>query len=123
MIHAMTEAKTLDSPVDSRSLESSAQRWEGHMSDDIAATYGPEPLAFLRATPDEIVISGTRGTYSLPRTSVTKIGRGKMYPWFFTGVRIVHSVGSYPKNLQFKPLGGPWQEILQALRQQGYPTA
>lgn len=93
------------------------------MSDDVAATFGPEPMAFLSATPDEIVLSGSRGTYCLPRSAVVKIGRGKMYPWFFSGVRLQHTVENFPATLQFKPIDGHWRDVAQALRELGYPSA
>ena len=116
-------SKDPESLVVTRPVETSPQRWEGHMSDDVAATFGPEPMAFLSATPDEIVLSGNRGTYQIPRAAVAKIGRGKMYPWFFSGVRIHHTIQRYPKELQFKPLGLHWRDVLRALREHGYPSA
>jgi hypothetical protein len=93
------------------------------MADDVGATFGVEPMASLAATRDEIVLSGTRGTYRVPRTAVTKIGRGKMYPWFFAGIRIHHTMGTISRELQFKPLGGDWREVLRGLRDLGYPGA
>jgi hypothetical protein len=93
------------------------------MADDVGGTYGPEPLAFLSATSEELVLAGTRGNFRVPRTSITKIGRGKMYPWFFSGVRIHHTVGTLPRDLQFKPLGEHWRQVMQALRELGYPSA
>ena len=35
--------------------------WPGHMADDVAATYGPEPMANLTATAEFLSLSGTRG--------------------------------------------------------------
>lgn len=40
-------------------------KWPGQMADEIANTYGPEPLASLIATAHEIVLSGTRGNFRL----------------------------------------------------------
>ena len=93
------------------------------MSDDVGATFGVEPMAYLSATRDELVISGSRGTHRLPRAGITKIGRGKMYPWFFAGIRVRHTVTTVPAELQFKPLGVHWREVLRALRELGYPGA
>jgi hypothetical protein len=104
------------------SLSANETRWLGHMADDIASTYGPEPLAFLMASPDALVLSGTRGTFRLPRAAVTKLGRGKMYPWFFSALRIHHAVSSYPSALQFKPLGAHWREVQAKLKSLGYPV-
>jgi hypothetical protein len=92
------------------------------MSDDVGATFGPEPMAFLSVTTDEIVVSGNRGTYQIPRTSVTTISRGNMYPWFFGGVRIHHTIKRYPKDLQFKPLAVDRRDVLRCLREHGYPS-
>ncbi len=117
----MNKIKDLESPVTAHSSKLAPQRWDGHMSDDVAATFGPEPMAFLSATPDEIVLSGSRGTYRIPRSAVVKVGRGKMYPWFFSGVRLHHSVKNFPATLQFKPSGQPWREVAHALRELGYP--
>ena len=93
------------------------------MADDIGATYGPEPLAFLLATADELILSGNRGTFPIPRASVTKIGRGSLYPWFFAAVRIHHTIPGIPAELQFKPLGQRPRDVAQALHALGYPAA
>jgi hypothetical protein len=92
------------------------------MSDDVAATYGPEPLASLVATSSDLVLSGSRGTYRIPRTAVTKIARGRLYPWFFAGLRIAHTAPGLPGDLQFKPMGIHREEVKRALRGLGYPT-
>lgn len=98
-------------------------KWPGQMADDVASTYGPEPLATLTATGHELVLSGTRGTFRLPLSAVTRIGRGNFYPWFFSAVRIHHSVSGFPKSLQFKPQPGHWRDVLARLKTLGYPTA
>ena len=98
-------------------------KWEGHMADDVGATYGHEPMASLTATADLLELSGTRGSFHLPRASVRKLGRGKMYPWLFSAVRIHHTVPGYPADLQFKPLGSSPRDVLAQLRQLGYPAA
>jgi hypothetical protein len=97
-------------------------KWPGHMADDVASTFGPEPMATLIATPDELVLSGTRGTFRVPRSAVVRLGRGKMYPWLFSALRIHHSVTGYPGALQFKPQPGNWRDVLVRLKSLGYPT-
>lgn len=119
----MTNPEDLKPSVAPHPLELPLQRWEGHMSDDVAATFGPEPMAFLSATRDEIVLSGTRGTYRLSRSNIVKIRRGKMYPWFFSGVRLQHRVEGFPSTLQFQPSKQHWREVAQALRELGYPCS
>jgi hypothetical protein len=96
--------------------------WPGHMADDVAATYGPEPLANLTATAEGLSLSSTRGNFHLPRTAVTKLGRGNFYPWFFAAVRIHHTVRGLPRNLQFKPLGLSPAELRAVLHELGYPV-
>jgi len=98
-------------------------RWPGHMADDVGSTYGPEPLASLTATSSELVLQGTRGTYRIPRTAVIKLGRGKMYPWFFKALRIRHRAAGVPADLQFQPLNLPWREVQAQLKSLGYPVA
>jgi len=117
----MNKIREID-PTVSPATEPGLQRWEGHMSDDVGATFGIEPMAYLSANRDEIVISGTRGTHRLPRAAITKIGRGKLYPWFFVGIRIRHTLTTVPSELQFKPMGVERVEVLRALRELGYPT-
>lgn len=97
-------------------------KWLGHMADDVGATYGPEPMATLSATPERLVLSGTRGTFRIPRNAVKKLSRAKMYPWVFSGLRIQHQVPGYPADLQFKPLGCHWREVQAALKTLGYPV-
>lgn len=105
-----------------QSLPADAERWDGHMSDDVGATYGVEPLAFLSATAKELMLCGNRGTFRFPRTAVRKLGRGKMYPWLFSAVRIHHDVPSYPRDLQFKPMGVRPRDVLDRLEELGYPV-
>ncbi len=92
------------------------------MADDVAATYGPEPLATLTATPDELNLTSTRGNFRLPRAAITKLGRGSLYPWLFSAVRIHHDVPGYPRELQFKPLGTKAADLRVQLRALGYPA-
>lgn len=93
------------------------------MADDVAATYGPEPMATLVATASELVLSGSRGTYRVPRAAVTRIGRGKLYPWFFRAIRIHHNAAQLPRELQFKPLDSSRDEVKGQLRALGYPVS
>jgi hypothetical protein len=97
-------------------------KWDGHMADDVAATYGSKPLATLIATRERLILSGTRGTFEFPRAVIQKLGRGGFYPWFFSAMRIHHTVDRFPRNLQFKPLGLKWQKVLTELRGLGYPA-
>lgn len=92
------------------------------MADDIGATFGHQPLASLTATADALVLTGTRGNFRVPRSAIKKLGRGNMYPWLFSAVRIHHSVPGYPTELQFKPLGLRPREVLAQLRRLGYPA-
>jgi hypothetical protein len=111
-------------PVPSSSRESDPElKWEGHMADDVGATYGHTPMAALTATSDLLILAGTRGNFRVPRNAITKIGRGKMYPWLFSAVRIHHNVRGYPADLQFKPLGVHPRDVIAQLRQLGYPLA
>lgn len=97
--------------------------WPGHMADDGGSTFGMEPCATLTATPDLVEISGTRGHYRIPRAHVTKIGRGRLYPWFFGAVRIYHSLPGISRELQFKPLGGSPADVRLKLKSLGFPVA
>jgi hypothetical protein len=109
--------------VPSLQVDSTTIRWDGHMSDGVGATYGPKPLAWLSAASDHLVLSGNRGTFRIPRAAIVKLGRGRMYPWCFSGVRIQHRVANFPEELQFKPIEGTSREILDRLRALGFPVA
>lgn len=98
-------------------------RWDGHMSDGIGHTYGLTPMASLSANADELLLSGSRGTFRISRSLVTKLGRGKFYPWFFGAVRIHHDIPGYPDELQFKPTGASLSEVRSRLQALGYPSA
>lgn len=108
--------------VSPASLDGSIDRWEGHISNGVGSTTGTD-LAFLSADANALVLSGTIGTFNLPRASVVKIGRGKMYPWLFAGISFQHQAPQCPEELQFKPVGVPTREILARLRALGYPVA
>ena len=103
--------------------DANSLRWEGHMADDVASTYGSEPCAVLTATPDELWLKGNRGDFRLPRSAVTRIGRGGLYPWLFKGIRIRHQNAKFPSNLQFKELNGKANDLIAQLKALGYPTA
>jgi hypothetical protein len=98
-------------------------RWNGHMTNGVGTTFGPEPMASLIATSDEIVLSGKLGVFRIPRAAVKKIRRSSLYPWFFAGVRIYHSVPTLPDELQFKPLETHRRAVIQQLATFGYPAA
>lgn len=118
-----TMTTSLNTPTEtSTGTEVSICRWEGSLSNGIGATTGL-PQAFLSADPNELVLSGTLGTYHLPRASVVKVGRGMMYPWFFAGIRFHHSILKFPNELQFKSSEVSSREILNRLRSMGYPVA
>ncbi len=93
------------------------------MSDGVGSTYGLEPLAHLIADSEHLVLTGNRGNFSIPCASVIKLGRGGFYPWFFGGIRIRHSVAAFPEELVFKPMGVRERDILDRLREMGYPVA
>jgi hypothetical protein len=102
--------------------EPGSRTWEGHMADDVGATYGSAPMAALSATTDALVLSGGRGNFRVPRAAVTKVGRGKLYPWLFAAVQIHHTVPGISRELQFKPLNVKPREVLDQLRTLGYPV-
>lgn len=104
------------------SVPTEPHKWEGHLADDVAATDGPEPMALLIANADTLLLTSTRGTFKLPRAAVTKLGRGKFYPWFFGALRVHHTVREFPRDLQFKPLRAKPADVLQQLRALGYPV-
>ena len=118
----MTPSPASDSPVNLTAPDPHALHWSGHMADDVGATYGQEPMAFLNATATELLLSGNRGTFRLPRSAVVKVRRGGMYPWFFRAVRLHHTVPGFPVELQFKPLDTTPRTVLDALKRLGYPA-
>lgn len=111
---------TPNSPVSTH--DSNSWRWNGHMSDGVGSTFGVEPLAHLSVDAGQLVLSGTRGNFRLPRSHVTKIGRGGFYPWFFGGIRIYHNLKTIPEELVFKPMGTREREIFARLQAMGYPV-
>ena len=96
--------------------------WSGHMADDVAATGGIEPTALLTATTESLVLTSTRGNFRIPRSAVQRLGRGNLYPWFFSALRIHHHVTGVPKSLQFKPLTVGWRAVQENLEALGYPV-
>lgn len=98
-------------------------RWAGHMANGTGATYGLPPASSLHATANELVLSGPLGTFRFARSEVLKLGRGGMYPWFFSGIRIHHRNAGYPAELQFKAQEVARGEVIGRLRGLGYPVA
>lgn len=97
-------------------------QWEGEIYDGVRSTYGSTPTAFLRATADELFLSGHRGEFHLPRAQVWKIARGEFYPWLFCAVQIHHGIAAYPNELQFKPAHATPHDVLARLHALGYPA-
>lgn len=59
--------------------------------------------------------------FTIPLGKVRKISRGGMYPWFFRGLRVHHSIPGYPEDLQFKAEGASFTEMKLKLAALGYP--
>ncbi len=97
-------------------------RWDGHMSDGVAATSGFTPGAELCANAEALWLKGARGDFFFHREGMMRIRRGGMYPWFFTGVRLQHRVGTYPEDIGFKPLAGNTRALLAQLQALGWPV-
>jgi hypothetical protein len=110
-------------PGSSPQADGANHRWEGHMSNGLGATYGLNPMAFLSADAGQIVLSGSLGTFAIPRASVVKIGRGGLYPWFFAALRLRHNKAGIPEELQFKPVGVSPAEVRARLKSLGYPVS
>lgn len=91
------------------------------MCDGVGTTAGSDPGAVLCANADEIWLKGRRGDFHLPKEAVVRIGRGRMYPWFFRGIRIRHNVAGFPTELQFGPFVGSTRDILTQLQSLGFP--
>ena len=92
------------------------------MHNGVGTTGGPVPGATLTATADELQIKGSLGDFRIPRTAMTKLHRGSLYPWFFQGVRIRHRIAGYPNTLLFQPIECSTRELLARLRALGFPT-
>ncbi len=90
--------------------------WNG-----LGATRG-NPGAVLSANAGEIWLKGILGDFHISRNAVVKIGRAGMYPWLFRGVRIRHSIASYPSELQFGPSSARSRDIIAQLGSLGFPT-
>lgn len=101
--------------------DSAICRWEGQISNGIGTT-NSIPMASLSADANELVLSGTLGTFRLSRESIVRLGRGRMYPWLFGGIRIHHNSPEQPEELQFKPFAVSSREVLSQLRKLGYPA-
>lgn len=96
-------------------------RWEGTLNDGNGTSGGPAGGAVLCANAGEIWLSGRLGDFHLPRNAVVRIGRAGMYPWFFRGIRIRHTVASYPPILQFGAWTVPSRQVISQLRSLGFP--
>jgi hypothetical protein len=122
-LHLMTMSDLQFTVSEQRPRQTSEwlEKWDGHMSDGVGATSGVQPLAFLAATRDELLLCGNRGTFRFPITAVRRVGHGRLYPWLFRAIRIHHSVPGYPAELQFKPMHARVPDVLARLEQLGFP--
>lgn len=99
-----------------------SQRWEGHMYDGLATTYGPRSGAVLWANADALWVNGNRGSFFIPCRNIVELRRGRLYPWFFQGVRIVHTRADLPETIVFLPTRQKTRSLLDQLRQLSYPV-
>lgn len=98
-------------------------QWPGHICTDRAATSGQTPHATLTASAEALDLKSTLGDFHLPRTAVTQVHRGQLYPWFFAGIRIRHTLKGASKRLQFVPDAARSRDVLAALKTLGYPVS
>jgi hypothetical protein len=105
----------------SASLPNDTLVWPGHVADDGGSTTGVRPTGSLTATPAGLVLKSTRGEFRVSREHVTRIGWGRLYPWFFCAVQIHHQEPNCSRELQFRPMGAGVKAILRRLEQLGYP--
>lgn len=92
------------------------------MSDGSTATHGHAALATLTASANELIVSGQLGTFRIPRAAVTRIGRGKWYPWLFAGIVIYHKVPGCASALPSSAIGTLARGLRQKLADFGYPA-
>lgn len=116
-----TDRKDLSQYAEASATESGT-KWEGHMADDVSNTGGPDPMALLIATSEALLLRSTRGNFRLPRTGISRLGRGNLYPWLFSAMRIHHTIPGVPRELQFKPLNKHWKAVQAELKSLGYPV-
>lgn len=100
----------------------SSLRWDGHMYDGLATTYGPRTGAVLWANADALWVNGNRGNFFIPRRNIVALRRGRLYPWFFQGVRIIHDRDDLPEAIVFLPTSQKTRALLDQLRQLGHPA-
>jgi hypothetical protein len=94
--------------------------WRGHMADQVGATFGPDAVAQLSASSDELQLTGALGSFTLPKSTVKRISGGRMYPWFFRAVRIRATWKGTELDIQFKPMDASHRAVIQRLHQLGY---
>lgn len=93
------------------------------MNIDSVATSGPRSRATLSVAPDGLELNGTLGRFQFSPQAVTRVQRAGLFPWFWGGLRIRHTVAKYPHLVQFCPMGARSRDILVRLRELGFPTS
>lgn len=101
---------------------SESLKWEGHMYDGLATTYGPRTGAVLWANADALWVNGNRGNFFIPRRDIVELRRGRLYPWFFQGVRIIHNRADLPETIIFLSRTENTRKVLDQLRALGFPS-
>ncbi len=115
----MNETQQL-APSSAAVAETRADSWHGHMADQVGATFGPDAVAQLTASPEDVQVTGALGSFTLEKSAIKSISGGRMYPWFFRAVRIRATWKGADLDIQFKPLDASHRSVIQRLHQLGY---
>ena len=103
--------------------EDVVKSWRGQMCTGLFSTKGPGPSAKLIANSEQLEIKGVLGNFTLKKQDVERIERGGFFPWLWCGIRIRHTVASYPKMIMFWPQFSRSRKIMEHLRLFGYEVS
>ena len=92
--------------------------WRGDMCTGILST--KRAKAKLTLSADHISITGPLGKIALPSENVTGITKAGWFPWFWQGIRILHTDENSPQTVKFAATNFKSKEILKEAAELGY---
>ena len=97
--------------------------WKGRSRAGWLSTDGTGCQDTLTLNSEQLIISSRLGTFSFDREEVIQIERAGFAPWLWTGILIRHRKPSYRQYIGFLARGISTGELLQELKNHGYPVA
>ena len=106
-----------------RNMETEQTTWKGAALAGGVTTHGVGSAGTLTANQHRLSIESKVGSFSFSPKDIVRIERSGFLPWFWSGIRLRHSVTGYPEEIGFCPRGASSRKVMKILQSYGYRVA